>query len=40
MELEHEKMFDTSFINDDLETAIKELKHIILNKLKGKIHEY
>ncbi len=30
MELEYGKMFDVSFINDDLETAIKELKHIIL----------
>ena len=40
MELEYEKMFDTSFINDDLESAIKELKHIIFNELKGKIHEY
>ena len=40
MELEYGKMFDVSFINDDLEKAIKELKHIILIKLKGKIHEY
>ena len=40
MELEYGKMFDVSFINDDLEMAIKELKHIILTELKGKIHEY
>ena len=40
MELEYGKMFDVSFINDDLEKAIKELKHIILIELKGKIHEY
>jgi len=40
MELKYEKMFDTSFINDDLESAIKELKYIIFNELKGKIHEY
>ncbi len=40
MELEYGKMFDVSFINDDLGTAIKELKHIILTELKGKIHEY
>ena len=40
MELEYEGMFDVSFINDDLEVAIKELKHIILTQLKGKIHEY
>ena len=40
MELEYGKMFDVSFINDDLETAIKELKHIILIELEGKIHEY
>lgn len=40
MELEYGKMFDVSLINDDLDTAIKELKHIILTELKGKIHEY
>ena len=40
MELEYGKMFDVSFVNDDLEVAIKELKHIILTELKGKIHEY
>ena len=40
MELEYGRMFDVSFINDDLEMAIKELKHIILTELKGKIHEY
>ena len=40
MELEYGKMFDVSFINDELEMAIKELKHIILTELKGKIHEY
>ena len=40
MELEYGKMFDVSFINDDLKMAIKELKHIILTELKGKIHEY
>jgi len=40
MELEYGKMFDVSFINDDLKIAIKELKHIILTELKGKIHEY
>ena len=40
MELEYGKMFDVSFINDDLEKAIKELKHIILTELKGKIYEY
>ena len=40
MELEYGKMFDVSFVNDDLEVAIKELKHIILTQLKGKIHEY
>jgi guanylate kinase len=40
MELEYGKMFDVSFVNDDLEMAIKELKHIILTQLKGKIHEY
>ena len=40
MELEYGKMFDVSFINDDLEMAINELKHIILTELKGKIHEY
>ena len=40
MELEYGKMFDVSFINDDLGKAIKELKHIILIELKGKIHEY
>ena len=40
MELEYGKMFDVSFINDDLEKAIKELKHIILIELKGKIYEY
>ena len=36
MELEYGKMFDVSFVNDDLEVAIKELKHIILTQLKGK----
>ncbi len=40
MELEYGRMFDVSFINDDLKMAIKELKHIILTELKGKIHEY
>ena len=40
MELEFGRMFDVGFINDDLEMAIKELKHIILIELKGKIHEY
>ena len=34
MELEYGKMFDVSLINDDLDTAIKELKHIILTELK------
>ena len=40
MELEYGGMFDVSFVNDDLEVAIKELKHIILTHLEGKIHEY
>ena len=40
MELEYGGMFDVSFVNDDLEVAIKELKHIILTQLEGKIHEY
>ena len=40
MELEYGKAFDISFINDDLEIAIQELKQIILKELKGEIHEY
>jgi len=40
MELEYGKMFDTNFVNDDLDEAIQELKQIILTELKGKIHEY